>query len=201
MTRLRAAAPPRDIPLTSEGFDAMYAAHKDAVYRFAAALAGNAGDAEDLFQDTWFRVARSRQGPGPRETKAWLFTITANLHKDTLRKKRVRRLFFLERGRSMARQGADADTGWDSGRRAGVDVSGLTDLRICLGRAMARLPARQRLVFVLKEIEGFRHAEIAGMLGIPVPTVRTLLHRAVRRLQAELTAFGPESRTDSPAEG
>jgi RNA polymerase sigma-70 factor (ECF subfamily) len=60
-----------------------------------------------------------------------------------------------------------------------------------INRAMAGLPEKQRRVFVLKEVEGFQQAEIARMLGIPVGTVKSLLHRAVKRLQRELTVLNP----------
>ncbi len=191
MTRFRAGTVTEACSLASESFDEIYAAFKASVFRFASAISDNAGDAEDLFQETWLRVARSRRRPGGGDLKPWLFTIASNLHKDALRKKRIRRLFFLERGRTMSVHRADADTGWDSGRLSGADRSALTELELCLRRALSRLPARQRQVFVLKEIEGFKHGEIGRMLGIPEATVRTVLFRAVKSLQGELAAFDP----------
>jgi RNA polymerase sigma-70 factor (ECF subfamily) len=56
---------------------------------------------------------------------------------------------------------------------------------------MARLPGKERRVFVLKDIEGFKHDEIARVLGIPEATVRTLLHRAVKRLRKDMAEFRP----------
>jgi RNA polymerase sigma-70 factor (ECF subfamily) len=192
MPGLDAVSLPRDLPLDAEKFEEIYGTYKSAVCRFAWALAGRPGEAEDLFQETWLRAVRSWRSRSPRgDLKSWLFTITANLHRDGLRKKRIRRLFFLERARSMTDEASDADTGWDSGRFTGRDGAGRADLRICLRRAISRLPARQRQVFVLKDIEGYPHAEIGRMLGIPEATVRTLLHRAVRNLQGDLAAFRP----------
>ena len=57
--------------------------------------------------------------------------------------------------------------------------------------AVSALPDRQRRIFVLQEIEGLKQAEIAGLLGIPVGSVKSLMHRAVRRLQKELADFRP----------
>jgi len=184
-----------------ESFDELYEMHKADVHRFAHALCDNARDAEDLFQETWLRAVQSglRCPAGEANSpKAWLFTIAANLHRDALRKIRVRRHFFAERTRAMADRAADADAGWDSGRLAGEDPSGRTEFRICLRRAIARLPARERRVFVLKDVEGFKHAEIGRMLDIPEITVRTLLHRAVRRLQRELAEFDPAGKAAVP---
>jgi len=175
-------------------FDELYDMYHAHVYRFACALAGDARDAEDLFQETWLRAVKAL--PAGRETegsdrKAWLFTITANAHKDSLRKKRVRRLFLLERTKSMAAAAADADPGWDVPGHSRRDGETQSDIRICLRRAVSRLPGRERRVFVLKDIEGFKHEEIGRMLGIPEATVRTLLHRAVRKLRKELAEFRP----------
>jgi len=175
-------------------FDELYAMYHAHIYRFACALAGDARDAEDLFQETWLRAVKAY--PADREVegsnaKAWLFAIAANAHKDSLRKKRVRRLFLLERKKSMAGRTADADPGWDAPGHAHEDGETRSDIRLCLRRAVSRLPGRERRVFVLKDIEGFKHGEIGRMLGIPEATVRTLLHRAVRRLRKELAEFRP----------
>jgi RNA polymerase sigma-70 factor (ECF subfamily) len=125
------------------------------------------------------------------DIRAWLFTIAANLHRDGLRKKRIRRLFFLERARKMSDGAADADPGWESESTAGREIEERADLRRCLRRAVSRLSAREREVFVLKDIEGYRHKEVGRMLGIPETTVRTLLHRATRKLQKDLASFRP----------
>ncbi|HVP89970.1 MAG TPA: RNA polymerase sigma factor [Terriglobales bacterium] len=187
-------------PLSQEAFEALFEAHRDAVFRLACALTDNARDAEDLFQETWLRAVRARPaGPQPGGARAWLATIAANAHRDGLRRKRVRRLFFLERARTMADAAADADPGWDAGRYAGGDVGARADLRLCLRRALAALPPRQRRVFVLKDVEGYKHEEIGRMLGLPEATVRTLLHRATKRLQKDLAAFGPAG-TRAPKE-
>lgn len=175
-------------------FDELYDMHHAHIYRFACALAGDARDAEDLFQETWLRAVKAL--PAGRETegsdpKAWLFTIAANAHKDSLRKKRVRRLFLAERTKSLAAAAADADPGWDVPGHSRREGDTQSDIRICLRRAVSRLPGRERRVFVLKDIEGFKHKEIGRMLGIPEATVRTLLHRAVRRLRKEMAEFRP----------
>ena len=175
-------------------FDELYEMYAPHVYRFARALARDAGDAEDLFQETWLRAFKACSAgaePQGEGAKAWLFAIAANAHKDLLRKRRVRRLFLLERTRSMGEQAADADLGWDIPLRARDDGAARSDIRLCLGEALARLPGRERRVFVLKDIEGLKHEEIARILHIPEATARTYLHRAVKRLRRELAAFRP----------
>jgi len=184
-------------------FDELYEMFKPHVYRFAHALSGDARDAEDLFQETWlraFRAAPAGLEVGEREARAWLFAIAANAHKDLLRRKRVRRLFLRDRSRAMGDRKADADPGWDAPGGGRADLAARSDIRMCLRRSIARLPGRERRVFVLKDIEGFRHDEIGRLLGIPEPTVRTLLHRAVLKLRKDLAAFRPASARDAVLE-
>lgn len=184
-------------------FDEIYEMYRTPIYRFACALSGDARDAEDLFQETWLRAVKAApagldaQGG---EAKAWLYAIAANAHKDLLRKRRVRRLFLAERAKGLGGREGDADLGWDlpaSGREDGASRS---DIRLCLRRAVSRLPGKERRVFVLKDIEGFKHDEIGRLLGIPEATVRTLLHRAVKKLRRDLAEFRPAAE-ERPAFG
>jgi len=73
-----------------------------------------------------------------------------------------------------------------------ADDSDCVDMSMAITQAMANLPDRQRSVFVLKEIEGFKHAEVSEILGLPIGTTKSLMHRAVKRLQLELFDY----RTD-----
>lgn len=185
-------------------FDELYDMYTPHLYRFARALARDAGDAEDLFQETWlraFKAAPAGLAAGESGAKAWLFAIAANAHKDLMRKRRVRRIFLLERAKSMGDREADADLGWDIPGRSGEDGAARSDIRLCLRRAVSRLPGRERRVFVLKDIEGFRHEEIGRILGIPEATVRTLLHRAVKRLRRDLIEFKPAKEPHPVLEG
>jgi len=176
------------------GFDELYAMYHAHIYRFAYALSRDPQDTEDLFQETWLRAFKAY--PTDRdmeasESKAWLFAIAANAHRDSLRKKRVRRLFFLEKKRSMAEGAPGGDSGWSASGHAHEDRELRSDISLCLRKAVSRLPGPEQRVFVLKDIEGFKHNEIGRMLGIPETTVRTRLHRAVRRLRKELAEFRP----------
>jgi RNA polymerase sigma-70 factor (ECF subfamily) len=184
-------------------FDEIYEMYRTPIYRFACALCGDARDAEDLFQETWLRAVKAapaglegRSG----EAKAWLYAIAANAHRDQLRKRRVRRLFLAERAKGLRGREGDADLGWDPPASGREDRACRSDIRLCLRRAVSRLPGRERRVFVLKDVEGFRHDEIGRLLGIPEATVRTLLHRAVKKLRRDLADFGPEA-AEKPAFG
>ena len=77
-------------------FDELFKKYQNSVYRFACYLTGNRIEADDLFQETWLRAVRYLPiSSNIRDFKAWILTIVANLHKDELRKKKIRRLFLF----------------------------------------------------------------------------------------------------------
>jgi RNA polymerase sigma-70 factor, ECF subfamily len=183
-------ARPWSDPAPTAAFDQIYDRHKDDLFRFACHLAGDRAEAEDLFQEVWIRVARNLpERSDPDVFRPWLLTITVNLHRDALRKKRVRRLFFLSKARERASQTSACGEEVDSADPAARAEQATLHRRIDL--AMSALPDRQRWIFVLQEIEGLKQAEVASVVGIPVGTVKSLMHRAVRRLQKELADYRP----------
>ena len=158
-------------------FEKIYQEHSSAVYGFGCYLTRQPGEAEDLVQDNWLRIAKHLpEKSSQRGIKTWIFTIAANLYRDSLRKKRIRNILNLGFLHTETRDGSKSS---DIGR----DIS----------RALDKLPDRQRQVFVLKEIEGFQQDEIVKILNIPLGTVKSLMYRAVRRLQQELAEYQPKS--------
>lgn len=171
-------------------FNKLFLKYKESTYRFAYYLTQNRTEADDLFQDTWLRAVRYLPSSSRiRDFKAWIFTITANLFRDQLRKKKIRRIFFPKR---FAESDFNADP-FEYSEPALVpkvnDDSIQIDINLALNQAIIKLPLKQRHVFVLKEIEGMKHSEISEILKVPVGTVKSLLHRAVKKLQIELTDF------------
>ena len=91
-------------------FDAAYDLYKADIFRFVFHLTGNRAEAEDLFQETWLRVVRhGRLRPGGQDLKPWLLTIVLNLHRDALRRKRVRRMFMLRQYRGAQPDSSRSD--------------------------------------------------------------------------------------------
>lgn len=173
--------------ISAPEFDELYDRYKAEVFHFACYLARDRGEAEDLFQEVWVRLAKRPPEKGARESlKPWLLKVLANLHRDHLRRSRIRRLFLIraaERNGTGAEEAGD-DPAWDAEQAA---------LRKSISLAIARLPERQRRVFVLKEVEGLRQTEIAEALAIPVGTVKSLLFRAVRKLRKDLGEYKRET--------
>jgi RNA polymerase sigma-70 factor, ECF subfamily len=174
----------------TQAFDTLFFKHKESVYRFAYYLTQNRNEADDLFQDTWLRAVKYLPSSQDiRDFKAWIFTITANLHRDELRKKKIRRMFFPQRTVEV-----DSQTEPDENPKSTIvpkveDDSTRFDINLALNQAIKQLPLKQRRVFVLKEIEGLKHSEISEILKVPVGTIKSLLHRAVKKLQVELADF------------
>lgn len=125
--------------------------------------------------------------------KAWIFTVVANLHRDELRKKRIRRLFFLQKAMSLEKENTMFPVLPDQPMSINPEEVNQTDMGRDIAQAMARLPDRQRRVFVLKELADFKQAEISDILGIPLGTVKSLMHRAVNRLRHELSKYNEKS--------
>ena len=180
--------------IINPAFDNLYKKYQNAVFGFAYYLTQNRGDAEDLFQEAWLRIAKKLPDEvNMKSIKAWIFTIVANLHRDELRKKRIRRLFFLQKAMSLEKENTMFPVLSDQPVSINPEEVNQTDMGRDIAQAMARLPDRQRRVFVLKEIAEFKQAEISDILRIPLGTVKSLMHRAVRRLRRELSKYNEKS--------
>jgi RNA polymerase sigma-70 factor (ECF subfamily) len=158
-------------------FEELYRAHAPRLFGLACRLVGRQ-EAEDLLQEV-FLTAHRKLGMyrGDSSLGTWLFRLATNQCLDYLRSKRARLAAMTDD------LSADPPAG---GGRAGA-VVGVVD-RMDLERALADLPTGCRTVFVLHDIEGCEHREIAEMLGIADGTSKSQLHKARMRLRAALAA-------------
>ena len=158
-------------------FEALYRAHAPRLFGLACRLVGR-NEAEDLLQEV-FLTAHRKLGlyRGDSSLGTWLFRLATNQCLDYLRSKRARLAAMTD---DLT---ADPPAG---GGRAGA-VIGVVD-RLDLERALADLPPGCRTVFVLHDIEGCEHREIAELLGIADGTSKSQLHKARMRLRAALAA-------------
>src|SRR5688500_7631773 len=131
-------------------------------------MLGDAGDAEDVTQETMLRLWRI--APDWREGEAalgtWLYRVASNLAVDRLRRRR-------ERPQAVMPEIADESAGAQGRLEA-------TDRAAALEAALADLPERQRLAVVLRHLEERSNPEIAAILGTSVEAVESLLARARR---------------------
>jgi len=160
-------------------FEDLYRAHSRRVYALCLRMLGNPTEAEDLTQEVFlllFRKIHTFRGDSAFST--WLHRLTVNLVLMNLRKKPAP-VVSIEAS-------PDADDGTAS---QGVDIGG-PDLslegsldRINLARCIAQLPLGFRTIFVLHDIQGYEHHEIATILGRSVGDSKSQLHKARARLR------------------
>jgi RNA polymerase sigma-70 factor, ECF subfamily len=190
-------------PGAKPGFADEALPHLDAVYRFAIRLAGSADEAEDLVQETFLRAFRSwDQYTRGTNAKSWLFTICRNVFlRSRERDQRHREIVSENAPRAGPVSAPPASPLWSS---QGVDPEGeffasIVDERIIA--AIEELPEEYRTAVVLSDIEGLPYAEIAGLMDVPVGTVKSRLFRGRRRLQQQLYDYAVEMGYISAAAG
>ena len=158
---------------------ALYDAHVERIYRLMHRMAGDADLASDFTQDTFIRAfERLEQYRGESSLATWLHTIAVSVALNGMRK--VKRLH----GRVESVDGVEGSP------HLVVAPTGFTgDLRARLHAAIDSLSEKLRPVFVMHDIEGYTHEEIAGSLSIPVGTSKARLFDARARLRLALAAF------------
>ena len=161
-------------------FEELYRAHAGRLFGLACRMVGRS-DAEDLLQEM-FLTAHRKLGlyRGDSSLGTWLFRLGTNLCLDYLRSRGLR-------AAQMTDAFADEDGATITG--AAGPILGVLD-RIDLERALGALPPGCRAVFVLHDVEGLEHREIAELLGISDGTSKSQLHKARLRLRGALRNIG-----------
>jgi RNA polymerase sigma-70 factor (ECF subfamily) len=156
---------------------ALYEAHVDRVYRLAHRMLGEAHAAEDLTQEVFVRIFdRIHTFRGDASLATWIHRVAVTTALNALRAGKGRRTHEM----------AVEDTGpFDRGIPAG-DVA----LRLRIERAVDALSVGMRTVFLLHDVEGFKHHEIARVLDVPVGTSKARLSRARAELRRQLEGIG-----------
>lgn len=158
-------------------FEELYRLHAGRLYSVALRLVGNAADAEDLLQEIFLAAHRKLDTfRGESALGTWLYRLATNLCLDHLRSRS---------GRS--RQVTDAlDDEAGLLDTSSVTLAEQTVTRMDLERALARLPEGCRAAFVLHDIEGLEHREVAEVLGVAEGTSKSQVHKARLKLRVLL---------------
>jgi RNA polymerase sigma-70 factor (ECF subfamily) len=169
--------PVDDVALAAQGdtgaFERIYHAHLSRVHNLARRMAGpEAADelTQDVFVRVWQKLGTFR---GEASFTTWLHRLAVNVIIERFRTLGTARERFLADGAPVLERMPAASTGRH-------------DTRMDLEQAMKRLPPGARAVFVLHDIEGYRHDEIGTLLGVSVGTSKSQLHRARMTLRTRL---------------
>lgn len=161
----------------SDAFASLFYGHKARVYSICLRMTSNTAEAEDLTQDAFLQVFRKLATfRGDSALSTWLYRIAVNTVLMHFRKKALRQISLDEPYNQDARL-VRREYGSKDGRLAGsVD-------RIALIRAIKELPAGYRTIFLLHEVEGYEHQEIAQLLDCSVGNSKSQLHKAKLRIR------------------
>jgi RNA polymerase sigma-70 factor (ECF subfamily) len=160
----------------SGAFEMLVRRHLRAAHAVAYSVLGERSDAEDVCQDAFIAALEQLDTVQPEKFVAWLLRIVRNRAISVQRQQHVRRSMPLE---------------WANGARGRDDPAADAErsaLRERLEAALAPLPAKQREVLLLHDLEGWKHREIGDLLGMKEGTVRYTLFEARRAVRARLGA-------------
>jgi RNA polymerase sigma-70 factor (ECF subfamily) len=161
-----------DVP----AFEELYRQHSTRLFNLAWRMCGTRADAEDLLQEIFLLAFRKLPDfRGDSSVGTWLYRLAMNRCLDHLKSRQTRNGGVT----------SPLDEHTMPVRRVAGDA-GIK--RIELERAIARLPEGARAAFLLHDVEGFQHQEVAAILGISEGTSKSQVHKARLRLRALLTA-------------
>ena len=160
------------VSMDEDAFRCFYDATAHPLRAYLIRLSGDVSLADDLAQEAYCRFLEVARPPAdPDGRRRYVFRIATNLFHDHYRRTRRER-------------------GVEASEPADYGVEGRLHLTSDVGQALQRLTPRQRSLLWLAYVEGYRHREIADVLGVSALSVKPLLFRARRRLADELRARG-----------
>src|SRR5689334_18514690 len=171
-----------------EAFEELVRRHQHRVFAVAGGVLRRREDVEDIAQQVFVKAYFSLKRFDQRAAfSTWLYKITVNECWDMLRKKKVRPLVYeADLSEEQARQVlSSAEKGKEE-----PDISDRLEARQRVERLMEGLDERDRLMLILKEVEGFSIEEIAEVLNLNANTVKVRLFRARRRVVSQAKAHG-----------
>jgi RNA polymerase sigma-70 factor (ECF subfamily) len=163
-----------------EAFEELLRRHQHRVFAVAGGILRRREDVEDIAQQVFVKAYFSLKRFDQRAAfSTWLYKITVNECWDMLRKKKVRPLVYES---DLSEEQAKQVIAAEGKNSSGPDISERLEARERVERLMEGLDERDRLMLILKEVEGFAVEEIAQVLDLNANTVKVRLFRARRRI-------------------
>ena len=161
----------------AEAFELLYSLHKRRVYSLCLRMTGNPASAEDLTQEAFLQLFRKISTfRGESAFSTWLHRMSVNVVLMQLRKKNLPVVPLDDSGDGDEESPRKEPGGPDERLAGSID-------RLQLQRAVDELPPGYRTIFVLHDVEGYEHNEIAGMIGCSIGNSKSQLHKARLKLR------------------
>jgi len=172
-------------------FETLYRRYEKPIFSFIYRIVMSASDAEDLCQETFFKVVRAKKNyQVTGKFKTWLFRIAVNLCRDRIRRMKFRSHLSLDA--PMSSQDLEenelhksiSDPSSDPMKYATTD-----EMKTLVQQAFTTLPEQERTVVILKEYHALKFSEIANIMNCPIGTVKSLNHRGREKLIKILSKY------------
>ena len=178
-------------------FELLYRLHCKRVYTLCLRMVGVASEAEDLTQEAFLQVFRKiHTFRGESAFSTWLHRLTANIVLMHFRKKKLISTPFED----MNTTGEESDSPLLELPVVDLRLAGLFD-RLDLQIAMERLPKGCKAVFLLHDVQGYQHNEIAKLLGFSTGASKSQLHKARKRLRSILRKMQHQAESTQQRSG
>ena len=166
----------------TRAFEELVTTYQHRLFGVALRMLGSRAEAEEIAQETFLRAHRALgEFRGEARLGTWLYAIASRLCLNRL-------------ASASRRHEAPDETALQQQPAEGADAAAVLEqreLQAALHDAVAALPEERRIVVVLRDLEGLAYEEIAEVLGLPLNTVRSRLHRARLDLKAKLERWLP----------
>jgi RNA polymerase sigma-70 factor (ECF subfamily) len=172
-------------------FEILYRRYEKPILSFIYRIVVSAADAEDLCQETFFKVVQAKKTyKVSGKFKTWLFRIALNLCRDRIRRMKFRSHESLD-GPVISQECQDIqphkglfDPSSDPAKRVEAE-----EMKVLVQKAFATLPENQRTVIVLKEYHALTFSEIAEIMQCPIGTAKSLSYRGHQKLLEILSKY------------
>jgi RNA polymerase sigma-70 factor (ECF subfamily) len=165
----------------ADAFETIFHAHKTRVYYLCLRMTKNVAEAEDLTQDVFMHIFRKLSSfRGDSALSTWLYRVAVNTVLMHFRKKSLPEVSLDnprsdQNGKATVREFRSKD----------LCLAGCVD-RITLRRVLEQLPDGYRTIFLLHEVDGYEHQEIAALLGCSIGNSKSQLHKARQQIKRAL---------------
>ncbi len=164
-------------------FDEIVTKFQDRLIKNAEAILGNRADALDMVQEAFINAYFHRKSfRGDSALYTWLYRILYNCCISNLRRRKFQKYFVSDdQGKSIEMPSSGPDPFGETAR---------SELRMVIDKALQKLPPRQRTVFIMHQIDGLKHGEIADIMEISEGSVKASYFHAVQKLRDLLSDYG-----------